>query len=190
VLVVPSASSAARNRIHRRASAAATHATRHARLRVLGARRHVGWRDCAVAGVCDAGASRSCLSVASVRTLGQRRVRTTRAVVASTERVCTTRAKLVVGLPRHVGAELLTTVVLRAGSVCVPRGGARHAECRRRRCGARVVGLSRRAGAELLVIAALRVCSVCAQRGGARLAACKRRQPHVPLVLLQRVAMP
>ena len=148
VLVVPSALSAARNRIRRRASAAATHTTRHARLRVLGTRRHVGWRNCAVAGVCDAGASRACLSVASVCTLGQRRARTTRAVVVSTGRVCSTRAKLVVGLPRHIGAELLATVVLRAGSVCVPRsaGRARCAECRRRRCGVRVVELSRHVG--------------------------------------------
>ena len=125
MLVVPSASSAARNRIHRRASAAATHATRHARLRVLGVRRHVGWRDCAVAGVCDAGASRSCLSLASVRTLGQRCAHTTRAVAVSTERVCTMRAKLaavggvcVVELPWHVGDAGASCTGLRAAAPC------------------------------------------------------------------------
>ena len=123
---VLSVSSAARNRIHRCTSAAATHATRHARLCVLGVRRHVGWRDCVVAGVCDAGASRACLLVASVCTLGQRRACTTCAVVVSTERVCTTRAKpavaggvRVVELPWHVGDVVANRARLRAAAFCV-----------------------------------------------------------------------
>ena len=154
VLVVPSVLSAARNRIHRRVSAAATHATRHARLRVLGARGHVGRRDCAAAGVCDERASCACLPVASVCTLGQRCVHMTRAAVLQTECVCTTRARLaaaveivVVCCARRVRVERPGWLRLQMCGALVQHGGAGLAVCRRQRCGVCVVGLPRHVGA-------------------------------------------
>ena len=81
------ASSAAQSRIRRRLLDVAMHTTRYARLCMLGACGHVGWRGCAAAGVCDAGASCACLSVASMCTLGQRCAYTTRAAVMLSERM-------------------------------------------------------------------------------------------------------